>query len=125
MVFFTENKTLTWKTNTSIQGSKCINSLAQSLNGSISGWLVSEALVSACRVIFLMEVLTSLRDVEVVGVGMGEGCQMCAELLHILNIKAYLHVGKTTFGERIVQVERNSGQTLFADSIFKGLQKNK
>ena len=60
------------------------------------------------------------------GVGMGEGCQMCAELLHIINIKAYLHVGKTTFGERIVQVERKSPQTLFADSISKGLhQKNK
>jgi len=63
-----------------------------------------------------------LRDVEVVGVGMGEGCQMCAELLHILNIKAYLRVGKTTFGERIVQVERYPPQTLFADSILKGLQ---
>lgn len=111
-----------------IQGSKCINSLAQSLNGSISGWLVSEALVSACRVMSWWRCQQGwgrLRDVEVGGVGMGEGCQMCAELLHTINIKAYLHVGKTTFGERIVQVERKSPQILFEVSIFKGLQQTK
>lgn len=47
---------------------------------------------------------------------MGDGCQICGKLLHMINMKTYLHMGNTTFREMIVEVE--TLQTfLLADSL--------